>query len=79
MAFLEDMVACGLGLLVLTISDGATGPCAALDQVFPAARWQRCLVHRAQNTIAKASEVDQSAVRADFWNDLRPPRRHRTG
>jgi putative transposase len=65
--FLEDMVARGLTSPVLTISDGAPGLCAALDQVFPRARRQRCLIHRARNTIAKVSEVDQAAVRADFW------------
>ena len=45
--FLEDMLARGLSSPVLTISDGAPGLCAALDQVFPAARRQRCLVHHA--------------------------------
>lgn len=65
--FLQDMVARGLTCPVLTISDGAPGLCAALDQVFPKARRQRCLIHRARNTIAKVSKVDQAAVRADFW------------
>jgi len=67
-AFLEDMVARGLSSPVLTISDGAPGLCAALDQVFPAARRQRCLIHRARNCVAKVSEIDQPAVRADFWD-----------
>jgi len=66
-AFLEDMVARGLSSPVLTISDGAPGLCTALDQVFPHARRQRCLIHRAWNTIAKVSEIDQSAVRGDYW------------
>lgn len=66
-AFLEDMVARGLASPVLTISDGAPGLCTALDQVFPQARRQRCLIHRARNCLAKVSEVDQAAVRADFW------------
>jgi putative transposase len=66
--FLEDMVARGLSSPVLTISDGAPGLCAALDQVFPYARRQRCLIHRARNCVSKVSEVDQPAVRADFWD-----------
>lgn len=66
-AFLEDMVARGLSSPVLTISDGAPGLCAALDQVFPRARRQRCLIHRARNTIVKVAEIDQDAVRGDFW------------
>ena len=45
--FLEDMVARGLGSPVLVISDGAPGLCTALDQVFPNARRQRCLIHYA--------------------------------
>jgi len=65
--FLEDMVARGLGSPVLTISDGSPGLCAALDQVFPHARRQRWMRHRCWNTIAKVPEIDQPAVRADYW------------
>jgi putative transposase len=66
-AFLEDMVARGLSSPVLVISDGAPGLCSALDQVFPAARRQRCLIHRARNCTAKVADIDQDAVRGDFW------------
>jgi putative transposase len=66
-AFLEDMIARGLGSPVLTVTDGAPGLCAAIDQVFPLARRQRCLIHRARNCIAKVSDIDQNAVRGDFW------------
>ena len=45
-AFREDMLARGLGSAVLTVTDGAPGLCAALDQVFPHASRQRCLIHR---------------------------------
>jgi putative transposase len=65
--FLEDMVARGLSSPVLTATDGAPGLCAAIDQVFPRARRQRCLIHRSRNCLAKVSEIDQDAVRADFW------------
>ena len=65
--FLEDMAARGLSSPVLTATDGAPGLCAAIDQVFPYARRQRCLIHRARNCVAKVSEVDQDAVRADYW------------
>jgi putative transposase len=65
--FLEDMLARGLGSPVLTATDGAPGLCAAIDQVFPLARRQRCLIHRARNCVAKVSEVDQDAVRGDYW------------
>jgi transposase-like protein len=66
-AFLESMVARGLGSPVLVISDGAPGLCAALDQVFQHARRQRCLVHRARNVLARVSEVDREALRGEFW------------
>jgi len=66
-AFLESMVARGLGSPLLVISDGAPGLCAALDQVFPRARRQRCLVHRARNVLARVSEVDREALRGEFW------------
>jgi putative transposase len=62
-AFLEDMVARRVGSPVLVVSDGAPGLCAALDQVFPRARRQRCLIHRSRNVVAKVAEVDQTAVR----------------
>lgn len=73
-AFLESMVARGLGSPVLVVSDGAPGLCAALDQVFRRARRQRCLVHRARNVLARVSEVDREAVKGDFWElfDLPP-------
>jgi len=54
--FLESIVARGLSTPpVLVVSDGAPGLCAALDQVFPHARRQRCLIHRARNVLAWAS------------------------
>jgi len=66
--FLESIVARGLSTPpVLVVSDGAPGLCAALDQVFPHARRQRCLIHRARNVLAKVSAIDHDAVRADFW------------
>ena len=67
--FLESILARGLKVPpVLVISDGAPGLCAALDLVFPDARRQRCLIHRCRNVLAKVSEVDQDAVKADFWD-----------
>jgi transposase-like protein len=67
-AFLESIVARGLAVApVLVVSDGAPGLCAAIDQVFPNARRQRCLVHRVRNALAKVSTTDQDAVKADLW------------
>lgn len=66
--FLRSMVARGLRSPLLSICDGAPGLCAALDQVFPESRRQRCLVHKARNVLSKVSSDDQEAVKADFWN-----------
>jgi putative transposase len=65
--FLADLVGRGLGAPLLGISDGAPGLIGAFDRAFPASLRQRCLVHRARNTLAKVSAHDQAEVKADFW------------
>lgn len=40
---------------------------SAVEQAFPNSLRQRCLVHRARNTLAKVSAPDQDAVKADYW------------
>ncbi len=65
--FLRDMVGRGLAPPLLTITDGAPGLCAAIDQVFGDSCRQRCLVHRCRNVVAKVSAADQDEVKADFW------------
>lgn len=65
--FLADLKERGLGAPLLGISDGAPGLIGAFDRAFPASLRQRCLVHRARNTLAKVSAHDQTQVKADFW------------
>jgi putative transposase len=65
--FLADLVGRGLRAPLLGISDGAAGLIGAFEQHFPASLRQRCLVHRARNTLAKVSAHDQAEVKADFW------------
>jgi putative transposase len=65
--FLADLNQRGLGAPLLGISDGAPGLTGAFDWVFPTSLRQRCLVHRARNTLAKVSMHDQAEVKADFW------------
>jgi putative transposase len=65
--FLADLVGRGLRAPLLGISDGAPGLTGAFDRAFPASLRQRCLVHRARNTLAKVSVHDQPQVKADFW------------
>jgi putative transposase len=67
LGFLRDLVARGLRPPLLVITDGASGLIGAVEQVFPHSLRQRCLVHRARNTLAKVSAADQDAVKACYW------------
>jgi putative transposase len=67
LGFLRDLLARGLRPPLLTVSDGAPGLCAAIDQVFPHSLRQRCLVHRAGNVLAKVSKADTDEVKAEYW------------
>ena len=51
--FLTDLKDRGLASPLLVISDGAPGLIAAIEQAFPQALRQRCLVHRSRNILAK--------------------------
>jgi putative transposase len=73
--FLADLKERGLGAPLLGISDGAPGLIGAFDRAFPASLRQRCLVHRARNTLAKVSAHDQPQVKADLLGHLRRRRR----
>lgn len=65
--FLAELKNRGLRPPLLAISDGAPGLIGALDRAFANSLRQRCLVHRARNTLAKVSAHDQDEVKADFW------------
>jgi transposase-like protein len=39
-----------------------------VEQVWPTALRQRCLVHRARNVLARVSAADQDLVKADYWS-----------
>jgi putative transposase len=67
LGFLRDLVTRGLRPPLLVITDGAPGLIAAVEQVLPHSLRQRCLVHRARNVLAKVSQADQDAVKADYW------------
>jgi putative transposase len=75
LGFLRDLTARGLTEPLLVITDGAPGLIAAVEQVWPSALRQRCVVHRARNVLAKVSAADQDLVKADYWaifDDLPP-------
>jgi putative transposase len=66
-AFLTDLKDRGLGSPLLVISDGAAGLIAAIEQTFPKALRQRCLVHRARNVLAKIPAGMQAEVKDAYW------------
>ena len=65
--FLTDLRDRGLPSPLLVISDGAAGLIAAIEQTFPKALRQRCLVHRARNVLAKIPTGMQAEIRDGYW------------
>jgi transposase-like protein len=65
--FLADLNDRGLASPLLVISDGAPGLIGAIEQVYPAALRQRCLVHRARNILAKIPAGMQAEVKDAYW------------
>lgn len=65
--FLGDLRERGLGSPLLVISDGAAGLIAAIEQVFPKALRQRCLIHRLRNILAKIPTGMQPEIRDGYW------------
>jgi putative transposase len=65
--FLADLKDRGLPCPLLAISDGAPGLIAAIEQAFPKALRQRCLVHRARNLLAKIPAGMQAEVKDAYW------------
>jgi len=57
--FLDELAARGLRSPVLVISDGAAGLISAVEQTFPAAPRQRCVIHRSR----KESTCRRAGVR----------------
>jgi putative transposase len=65
--FLTDLKERGLASPLLVISDGAPGLIAAIEQAFPKALRQRCLIHRARNVLAKIPARMQAEVKDAYW------------
>jgi putative transposase len=66
-AFLTDLKDRGLGSPLLIVSDGAPGLITAIEQAYPQALRQRCLVHRARNILAKIPAGMQAEVKDTYW------------
>ena len=65
--FLTDLTDRGLRCPLLAISDGNAGLIGAIEQVFPQALRQRCLVHRSRNVLAKIPAGMQAEVKDAYW------------
>jgi putative transposase len=68
---LRDCKRRGMRAPVLAVGDGALGFWAALREVFPATREQRCWVHRAANVLNCLPTSAQPAARAGAGGDPR--------
>ena len=76
--FLADLKDRGLASPLLVISDGAPGLISAIEQAYPRALRQRCLVHRCRNILAKIPAGMQAEVKDAYWaifdtEDLKTP------
>lgn len=65
--FLDVLRRRGLGVPLLTITDGAPGLIAAIETSLNGTLRQRCLIHRARNLLAKVPVEDQPKIKAEFW------------
>jgi len=65
--FLAGLRDRGLASPLLIISDGASGLIGAIEQIYPQALRQRCLVHRARNILAKVPAGMQAEVKDAYW------------
>jgi putative transposase len=65
--FLADLKDRGLASPLLVISDGAPGLISAIEQAYPKALRQRCLVHRCRNILSKIPAGMQDEVKDVFW------------
>ncbi len=77
-SFLADLSDRGLASPLLVISDGAPGLISAIEQAYPRALRQRCLVHRARNILAKIPAGMQAEVKDAYWKILSRPASHHT-
>jgi putative transposase len=65
--FLQDLKERGLASPLLVISDGAPGLIGAIEQMYPKALRQRCLIHRCRNLLAKVPAGMQAEVKDAYW------------
>jgi len=67
LAFGRDLVERGMAQPALVIADGAPGIWKAVQELWPAARSQRCTVHALRNVTAKLPERHHQEIKARWW------------
>jgi hypothetical protein len=65
--FLADLKDRGLASPLLVISDGAPGLIGAIEQIYPKALRQRCLIHRSRNILSKIPAGMQAEAKEAYW------------
>jgi transposase-like protein len=66
----RDLIARGLGALLLVVADGAPGLIKVVEQCRPASDRQHCAVHRLRNLLAKLPERERERTREAYWEAL---------
>jgi putative transposase len=63
LSFLQDLVARGLRVPLLVVTDGAPGLVKAVKRVWPRAYRQKCQVHKMRNVLAKLPRLMQAKMK----------------
>ena len=72
---LQDMKSRGLEQVELFLSDGVVGMKTVLQQTYPKAHFQRCLVHVMRNICAKVRVDDRETIMNEFKQIHQQPNR----
>jgi transposase-like protein len=75
LALLRDAKARGMRAPVVAVGDGALGFWAALREVFPETREERCWVHKIANVLDKLPKSLQPRAKADLHEMMNAPTR----
>jgi transposase-like protein len=66
----RDLISRGLATPRLIVTDGAPGLIRAIQEIWPRADRQHCVVHRLRNLLAKLPKSDHDRVRFNYWSAL---------
>ena len=66
----RDLTKRGLQAPMLVAADGAPGLIKAVEELWPYADRQHCVVHRLRNLLAKLPKAERELVRVAYWHAL---------